>query len=71
MSDNKFIDKFEMAIGQDKFRTSDPMIFFQINDRVMQVSLKEFKKWIDTIVESKGDRNPKAYAAFNNLREVF
>jgi hypothetical protein len=67
----KFINNFEILIGQDSFRSTDPMLAFIINDRRSIVSLKEFKEWIDTIVESNGDRNPKAYAAFKNFKSVF
>jgi len=71
MSDEKFIKNFEIFIGQDCFRVSGPMLTFMINYRTSTVSLKEFKKWLDTIVESNGDRNPKAYKAFKKFKAVF
>ena len=67
----KFIDNFEITIGSSNWDRKNPMLVFILNERFVTVPLKEFKKWIDTIVESNGDRNPKAYEAFNNFKSVF
>ena len=71
MSNEKFIDMFDIVIGSLPYDLKNPILYFQLNDRIIHVSLTEFKKWIDTMVESKGDRSPKAYEAFNNFKGVF
>ncbi len=71
MSDQKFIKDFEILIGQDGFRVFEPMLCIIINDRATSVSLTEFTKWVNTIAESKGDRNEKAYKAFDQFKSFF
>lgn len=67
----KFIKKFEIEIGSSMWDRSNPLMYFLINDRVVHIELKELRKMIDTIIESKGDRSPKAYKAFERLKDVF
>lgn len=71
MSNKKVIDYFDIMIGQDAFRSIEPMLIFAVNNRTTTVLLKDFKKWIDIIVESNGDRSEKAYEAFYSFRSVF
>lgn len=70
----RFIDKFEIFIGQPAIGgvpVYDAVLTFKINEWFVQVKLEDFKQWIDTISESKGDRNEQAYKAKKQLDMLF
>lgn len=65
---------FKINIGQSAILgrpMGDAFITFEFKDRFSTVKLTEFKNWIDDIVESKGNRSEKAYAAKKNLDNFF
>ncbi len=68
---DKVIKNFQIEIGSSLWDRSNPFIYFMINERVTSLELKEFKKIIDTIVASKGDRSKKAYEAFERFQNIF
>jgi hypothetical protein len=68
------MNDFQIHIGQPAIGGNpigEASIIFRFNDKFSAVALKEFKKWIDTIAESKGNRNEKAYDAKNRLESFF
>jgi hypothetical protein len=68
------MNKFKIHIGQPAIGGNligEACITFIFNEKYSVVKLEEFKKWVNTIVESKGNRNPEAYKAKNNLESFF
>ncbi len=71
MSEEKFINNFSIEIGQDRFRTMEPLIKFQLNDQWVAIPLKEMRDWFNTIWDSQGDQNKKAIDAKRKLDGFF
>ncbi len=70
----KPIKNFEIIIGQGSIGgipMGEPMLVIIINDRKTQLYLKEFKKIIDTIIESKGTHDKKSCKAFDDFKSIF
>lgn len=77
MKDNVFEfvhKKFKIEIGQPGvmgFPMGDPLIHFILDNHFSVVRLEDLKNWINTIWDSQGDRNPKAYKARDELQGLF
>lgn len=67
----KFIETFEIMIGQDPFRAFPCMISFIINDTCVTCRLEDFKNWINAIYDSNGNRSEEAYSAKKSLDRFF
>lgn len=70
----KVINNFKTYIRQSAIcgiPTGDAFIQFIVNDQITMYRLNDLKDWINTIADSKGNRNEKAYEAKRNLDQIF
>lgn len=68
------MNDFKIHIGQRAIGgipIGEAYIAMRFNDKFSMLPLKELKKWIDTIVESKGNTSEESYDAKNKLESFF
>lgn len=60
------MNNFKLEIGQAAvggIPVGDAMLIFKTDDNFLHINFKDFKKCIDTIYDSKGNRSEKSYKA--------